>query len=880
MSRKSTPDIMGAVLTATPETWDGKEIDYPLARIKVGQRMRPLAPAEVEAMAESLRQIGLLNAIHLLPDGTLVAGNHRRAAAELLGWTHIRARIVELNEIDAELAEIDENLRRSNLSILEEAEHLLRREELLEAKGARAKPGDNQHTAGDGGGATVAPPPATTAGMAKGAGLSERSAQMRLQIARNLDSEAKAAIRGTDLASSTTQLVELARQPAERQRTIAAMLATGRADNVPHAVALLDLEPGVIDLVSCTSLRDNTSALRALARLPADQQRPVVEMLATGRAATITDAVASLAAAAANAVERQVSAEPALMSGWDGMGWASISELEQEVREVYGIFYRDDHERRSAPSDMRAAARLGIGGFYASILKQIGVKAYRKGDLQRAINNVASQMEQAAGQPAEVFAPNEDARRAATVPAGRTLMEVMRTDEELADDDWRADIAEREAAADKAERQCLRLVVVAELNDVALLTAMRRYWSDRDLRSFASDADPEAACRRHIVKSPSGSVDDRFRIETGQGHVSIWLKEHGDYWHRKADGAYTYNRWALLTIGLLPQLLPAQVVAAETDPWAVAVNSPGSRQQRAELLAEAITPWVHEYRDEYGRTWQTLMRDGNPSHSNSVFWQDITAEFTSRGLAIDPDILKFAIKRVFSEPAALVASNADGKLLIDWTDDDWAAHAERSQTEPALEFVAGDPKPVGPGTIGGPDTYLPARLAPVSQRDDYDGDEWYTPAEYVNAARRVMGSIDLDPASCDMAQTVVQAGAYLTKEKNGLRSSHWQHHNIWLNPPYSDPARWIEKLLAEYDRGTYVQQAVVLVNNATETAWFQALLARNFSVCLLSRRVAFWRHDQAGVTARQGQAIFYLGRNVNAFVNEFESFGPIVRRVE
>ena len=159
MSRKSTPDIMGAVLTATPETWDGKEIDYPLARIKVGQRMRPLAPAEIEAMAESLRQIGLLNAIHLLPDGTLVAGNHRRAAAELLGWTHIRARIVELNDIDAELAEIDENLRRSNLSILEEAEHLLRREELLEAKGSRAKPGDNQHTAGDGGGATVAPPP-------------------------------------------------------------------------------------------------------------------------------------------------------------------------------------------------------------------------------------------------------------------------------------------------------------------------------------------------------------------------------------------------------------------------------------------------------------------------------------------------------------------------------------------------------------------------------------------------------------------------------------------------------------------------------------------------------------------------------------------------
>lgn len=842
-ARKSTPDIMGAVLTATPETWDGKEIDYPLARIKVGQRMRPLAPAEVEAMAESLRQIGLLNAIHLLPDGTLVAGNHRRAAAELLGWTHIRARIVELNDIDAELAEIDENLRRSNLSILEEAEHLLRREELLEAKGSRAKPGDNQHTAGDGGGATVAPPPATTAGMARGAGLSERSAQMRLQIARNLDSEAKAAIRGTDLASSTTQLVELARQPAERQRTIAAMLATGRADNVPHAVALLDLEPGVIDLVSCTSLRDNTSALRALAKLPADQQRPVVEMLATGRAATITDAVASLAAAA----------------------------LEEIVRETAARWYRDETPAY-AVSDMRAAARVRGGGFWMNCIGKTDPPQWREADLAQAINNVVSQMEERQARYAadDTWRADIASRQAAAVPAGRPLWEVMRTEEELADDAQAADIASREAAADEAERQAAaapRKVV----RDWILVTNRLRRWLGKRYETFTSE-DAAYSIREMLDNWLRGN----WRADLEEFTATLpdgWTQQALDDAIREVHAEYS-----------------ADFHPVEIDPWAAALATSGSRQHLAELLAEAITPWIREYRDQYGRTWRDLARDGNPSHSNSVFWQDITAEARRRSITVIRfDIWKFAIKQAFAwlqtnEPSeadsATVTPVADGKPLVDWTDDDWAAHAERSQAEPALEFVAGDPKPVRPGTIGGPDTYLPARLAPVSQRDDYDGDEWYTPAEYVNAARRVMGSIDLDPASCDLAQTVVQAGTYLTKEKNGLRSSHWQHQNIWLNPPYSDPARWIEKLLAEYDRGTYVQQAVVLVNNATETAWFQALLARNFSVCLLSRRVAFWRHDQAGVTARQGQAIFYLGRNVNAFVNEFESFGPIVRRVE
>ena len=139
-----------------------------------------------------------------------------------------------------------------------------------------------------------------------------------------------------------------------------------------------------------------------------------------------------------------------------------------------------------------------------------------------------------------------------------------------------------------------------------------------------------------------------------------------------------------------------------------------------------------------------------------------------------------------------------------------------------------------------------------------------------------MGEIDLDPASCELAQEVVQAGLFWSKQQGGERMGWFGR--VWLNPPYSEPKAFVDKLLAEYAHGN-VKQAVVLLNNATETGWFQALLAR-FPVCFLSKRLAFWRHDHADVGARQGQAVFYLGPDVEKFCEVFGEFGIVVKRLD
>lgn len=90
--------------------------------------------------------------------------------------------------------------------------------------------------------------------------------------------------------------------------------------------------------------------------------------------------------------------------------------------------------------------------------------------------------------------------------------------------------------------------------------------------------------------------------------------------------------------------------------------------------------------------------------------------------------------------------------------------------------------------------------------------EWYTPKEVVNSARYVMGSIDLDPATCEYAQQEVKAYKYFTITDNGLEQE-WKADRVFLNPPggrinnRSSACMWFNKLMDEYDAGN-VKEAV------------------------------------------------------------------------
>jgi len=154
--------------------------------------------------------------------------------------------------------------------------------------------------------------------------------------------------------------------------------------------------------------------------------------------------------------------------------------------------------------------------------------------------------------------------------------------------------------------------------------------------------------------------------------------------------------------------------------------------------------------------------------------------------------------------------------------------------------------------------------------------EWYTPAEFIEDARRVMGVINLDPASSAKAQETIQAEAFFGRHDDGLRRQ-WSGR-VWLNPPYSQPEirLFAEKAVEEVRLGR-VTECIVLTHNYTDTAWFHTLGSEASAICLTRGRIRFLSPDGRRAAPTQGQAFFYFGNQADKFTKVFSQHGLIVR---
>jgi phage N-6-adenine-methyltransferase len=161
-----------------------------------------------------------------------------------------------------------------------------------------------------------------------------------------------------------------------------------------------------------------------------------------------------------------------------------------------------------------------------------------------------------------------------------------------------------------------------------------------------------------------------------------------------------------------------------------------------------------------------------------------------------------------------------------------------------------------------------------------DSDAWFTPEKYITLVKKSLGSIDLDPFSSEQANEVIQASRFFDEAKDAFKQVWFSSPGtVFMNPPYSrqliNPS--VDLFVSNWQKGM-ISQGIVLVNNATETKWFQSLLSESSAICLVSKRIAFENRDGKHVSGNtRGQVFLYFGSKNARFKKIFSPIGAVLK---
>lgn len=219
-------------MTATTPDTLVNAVLYPIAEIKVHKRLRAANAAKVQALAESIREQGLLQPIGLTEGGDLIYGLHRYEAVKLLKHSMIEALLITPESREhLELAEIDENLIRAELTELEQATQLARRKQLYEKIHGKSHGGDRRSKSQA---ETLKSSPSFVEDTAQQTGISKPTVHRKVALGTALADVAER-ITDTPVADNQAELQALAKLPSDEREAVVSLLEAGEVDTVKEA---------------------------------------------------------------------------------------------------------------------------------------------------------------------------------------------------------------------------------------------------------------------------------------------------------------------------------------------------------------------------------------------------------------------------------------------------------------------------------------------------------------------------------------------------------------------------------------------------------------------------------------------------------------------
>lgn len=216
----------------------------PLDRIDTGARIRGSYDRPVAALAASIRDgaeagtghDGLLSPIAVRKQGehyALISGLHRLRAVEALERTEIAAFVLDVDDVKAALLELEENLVRADLTVLDRALFVKRFREVFEAEHGAINPKGGRPEKNSGN------LPLFSEAAVERLSMSEDKLKRSLRIANGLRREAVGLLRETGWDDNQSALLALCGVPPDDQVAIVERLLDpdNGLDTVSDAIA-------------------------------------------------------------------------------------------------------------------------------------------------------------------------------------------------------------------------------------------------------------------------------------------------------------------------------------------------------------------------------------------------------------------------------------------------------------------------------------------------------------------------------------------------------------------------------------------------------------------------------------------------------------------
>jgi len=227
----------------------------PLDQIEIGKRVRPSTDAKVAALAGSIREgwdAGIGNEGLRLPIEVrkgeekgayiLISGLNRLRAVQSLERTEIAAFVVDVDDMRAELMELEENLVRADLTALDRAYFVKRFREIFEAEHGEIAQGGDRKSADFKDENQRSTMPLWSDAIIERLGMSLDMCKRALRVANGLHSDVPDMLRGTGWDDNQKALLELAGVKTEKQKDVVNILLDEEngAASMREAIAMLE----------------------------------------------------------------------------------------------------------------------------------------------------------------------------------------------------------------------------------------------------------------------------------------------------------------------------------------------------------------------------------------------------------------------------------------------------------------------------------------------------------------------------------------------------------------------------------------------------------------------------------------------------------------